>query len=134
MKAIGRIFEIPLRRVFGVLLISGLLEIYFLYFDNREQISQLQKEIATGAAFKIEQFIQEIEKTMRGATKSREVVLKGISPEYKFELQKLLLLAPPVTEAVAIGTALSPPRPSDIPCKAKPTSALSISLGAPSLT
>jgi class 3 adenylate cyclase/HAMP domain-containing protein len=98
-------FLVSLVLVFGGLITSGLLEIYFLYFESREQISQLQREIADSTAFKIDQFIQEIEKTMRGATKSREIVLKGISPEYKFELQKLLLIAPPVTEAVAIDEA-----------------------------
>ena len=102
-RLIRSYFLVSLFLVGGGLITSGLLEIYFLYFDNREQISQFQGEVAAGVAFKIEQFVQEIEKTMRGATKSREVVLKGISPEYEFELQKLLLLAPPITETVAMG-------------------------------
>jgi len=95
-------FLVSLFLVGGGLITSGLLEIYFLYFDSREQISQFRGEVATGAAFKIEQFVQEIEKMMRGATKSREVVLKGISPEYEFEMRKLLMIAPPITEAVAM--------------------------------
>jgi HAMP domain-containing protein len=91
--------------VAGGLITSGLLEIYFRYFESKEEISQLQREVAAGAAFKIEKFVQEIERTTRGATKSREVVTKGLSPEYEFELRKLLLNAPPVTEAVAMDEA-----------------------------
>jgi class 3 adenylate cyclase/HAMP domain-containing protein len=95
-------FLVSLFLVGGGLVTSGLLEIYFRYFESREQISQLRGEVAAGAAFKIEQFLLEIERTMRGATKSQDIFLEGVSPEYVFELRKLLLIAPPVTEAVAI--------------------------------
>jgi signal transduction histidine kinase len=63
---------------------------------------RLQQEITSGAASKIEQFIQEIEHTTRGAAKSREITEKGLSPEYRFELRRLLVIAPAITEAVAI--------------------------------
>ena len=95
-------FFVSLFLVGGGLLTSGLLDIYFRYFESRDQISELREEVAAGAAFKLEQFVQEIEKTMLWATKSREIILEGISPKYKFELRKLLLIAPPVTEAVAV--------------------------------
>ncbi len=86
----------------GGLITSGLLEIYFRYKESLEQISLLQQEVTTGVAFKIERFIQEIQTTMKAATRSREVALKGLSPEYKFELQKLLLIEPAITEVVAL--------------------------------
>ncbi len=89
----------------GGLITSGLVEIYFRYFENLEQIGLLQREVALGASFKIEQFVQEIERTIRGVTKSREIVVRGLTPKYKFELRKLLLIAPPITEAVAIDDA-----------------------------
>ncbi|MBI3062495.1 MAG: GAF domain-containing protein, partial [Deltaproteobacteria bacterium] len=38
----------------------------------------------------------------KGATKSREIAPKGLTPEFRFELEKLLLIAPAVTEAVAL--------------------------------
>jgi hypothetical protein len=95
-------FLVSLFLVGGGLVTGGLLEIYFRYFESREQISQLRGEVAAGTAFKVEQFVQEIEKTMLWATKSREIILEGVSPKYKFELRKLLLIAPPVTEAVAM--------------------------------
>jgi len=86
----------------GGLITSGLLEIYFRYKESLEHLSLLQQEVTTGVAFKIERFIQEIQTTMKAATRSREIALKGLSPEYKFELQKLLLIEPAITEAVAL--------------------------------
>jgi len=84
------------------LITSGLLEIYFRYQESRDNLSLLQEEVAAGAAFKIERFLQEIEATMKAATRSREIAPKGLTPEYKFELEKLLLIAPAITEAVAL--------------------------------
>jgi class 3 adenylate cyclase/HAMP domain-containing protein len=101
-RLVRNYFLISLFLVGGGLVTSSLLEIYFRYFESREQISQLRGEVAAGAAFKLEQFVQEIEKTMLWATKSREIVLEGVSSKYKFELRKLLLIAPSVTEAVAM--------------------------------
>jgi signal transduction histidine kinase len=98
-------FLISVLLISGGLITSGLLEIYFRYFENLEQIGLLQQEVALGASFKIEQFAKEIERTMKGVTKSRQIVLKGLTPEYKFELRKLLLISPPITEAVAIDAA-----------------------------
>ena len=98
-------FLISVLLISGGLITSGLLEIYFRYFENLEQIGLLQREVALGASFKIDQFAQEIERTMKGVTKSRQIVLKGLTPEYKFELRKLLLISPPITEAVAIDAA-----------------------------
>ncbi|HLN83734.1 MAG TPA: cache domain-containing protein, partial [Candidatus Binatia bacterium] len=62
----------------------------------------LQKEIAAGAAFKIEHFVQEIHNVLKGATKSRDIAPKGLTADFRFELEKLLLIAPAVTEAVAL--------------------------------
>ena len=62
----------------------------------------VQKEVATGAAVKIERFVQEIHNTLKGATKSREIAPKGLTTEFRFELEKLLLIAPAVTEALAL--------------------------------
>jgi signal transduction histidine kinase len=86
----------------GGLITSGLVEIYFRYQESREQLALLQREIAAGAAFKIERFVQEIHNTLKGATRSREIAPKGLTPEFRFELEKLLLIAPAVTEAVAL--------------------------------
>jgi signal transduction histidine kinase len=95
-------FLISVVLIGGGLITSGLIEIYFRYKESQEQLALLQREIAAGAAFKIDRFIQEIHNTLKGATRSREIAPKGLTPEFRFELEKLLLIAPAVTEAVAL--------------------------------
>jgi HAMP domain-containing protein len=85
----------------GGLMTSGLLEIYFRYQESQKQLELLQQEVAAGAAFKIQRFVQEIESSMKAATKSRDIVLKGLTPDYKFELERLLIVARAITEVVA---------------------------------
>ncbi len=101
-RLVRQYFFVSVLLVGGGLITSGALEIYFGYQESREQLGLLQQEITTGAAFKIERFIQEIHSTMRAATRSREIAPKGLAPEYRFELEKLLLIAPSITEAVTL--------------------------------
>jgi hypothetical protein len=101
-RLVGHYFFVSALLISCGLAASGLLEIYFRYHESREHLALLQQEAASGAAFKIERFIQEIERTMKAATRSREIVPKGLSGEYKFELEKLLLIAPAITEVVAL--------------------------------
>jgi len=84
------------------LITIGLLEIYFRYHESRETLALLQKETAAVAALKIERFIQDVETAMKAATKGRDIAHGGISQEYKFELKRLLFLAPAITEAIAL--------------------------------
>ena len=58
--------------------------------------------MANGAAFRIEQFIAGIERGMRATAKSRDMAVEGLSPKYKFELERLLLISPSITELTAI--------------------------------
>jgi signal transduction histidine kinase len=95
-------FLISFVLVAGGLVTSGLWEIYFRFQEIREHIGFLQQEAATGAAFKLGQFIQEIHRSMSAATRSREVTAQGLSPSYQFELEKLLLISPAITETVAL--------------------------------
>jgi signal transduction histidine kinase len=95
-------FLISVVLIGGGLITSGLIELYFRYYESREQLARLQKEIALGAAFKIEHFVQEIHNVLKGATKSRDIAPKGLTPDFRFELEKLLLIAPAVTEAIAL--------------------------------
>jgi signal transduction histidine kinase len=92
----------------GGMLTSGLLEIYFRYFENQEQIAVTQGEAAKAAVTKIAQYILEIEGQMKSATLSQVVAVNGLSPEYRFELSKLLYVAPAITDVAAVdgrGTA-----------------------------
>lgn len=84
------------------LITSGLLEIYFRYRESHETLNLLQQEIAAAAAFKAEQFIQQIETALRTATKSPEIARKGLSDEFQPELTRLLLVTPAIKEVAAL--------------------------------
>src|SRR6185436_11090258 len=86
----------------GGLIVSGVCEIYFRFHEIRQHIALLQQEVASGAASRIGQFIQEIHGSMKAATMSREVASEELSPDYKFELERLLLVTPAITEAMAL--------------------------------
>ena len=85
---------------FGIL-VSGLIGIYYHLSDIRAQTSLLQQEIANSAAYKVEKFIEEIEGSMRSVTLSREIIASGLSPDIDFQLNKLLKISAPVSEAFA---------------------------------
>jgi signal transduction histidine kinase len=92
----------------GGMVTSGLLEIYFRYYENQEQIAVTQGEAAKAAVTKFAQYILEIEGQMKSATLSHVVAVNGLSPEYRFELSKLLYVAPAITDVAAVdgrGTA-----------------------------
>ncbi len=64
-RLVRHYFYISLILISGGLITSGILEIYFHYQESREQLALLQQEVASGAAFKIGQFINEIEAAMK---------------------------------------------------------------------
>ena len=77
-------------------------ELFFRYRESVEAIEELQREMAQGAAFKIQQFVRDIEKTLRASTQAQEIIAAGLTEAYRFELIKLLKVAPAITEAVAL--------------------------------
>jgi signal transduction histidine kinase len=83
------------------LITSGLLEVYFNYRQSWNHFALIQKEIATSTGFKIEAFVQEIERTMKAATRTREVVREGLAGEFRWELRRLLVNVPAIMETVA---------------------------------
>ena len=50
--------------VSGALIVSGLVEIYFSYRENREALSRIQHEKAVSASIRIEQFVRELERQL----------------------------------------------------------------------
>ena len=86
----------------GGLITSGLWEIYFRYQEIHEHIATAQQDAAAGAALRLGQFIQEMHRSIAAATRSRDVTAKGLAPGYQFELEKLLIVAPAITEVVAL--------------------------------
>ncbi|MGH8059877.1 MAG: sensor histidine kinase [Candidatus Entotheonellia bacterium] len=101
-RLLRRTFVFALLLVSGTLLTSGAVELFFKYRESVEAIGALQREMALGAAFKIQQFVQDIEKTMRASTQAQEIVLAGLTEAYRFELIQLLKSAPAITEVTAL--------------------------------
>jgi signal transduction histidine kinase len=101
-RLVRHYFLISLLLIAGGLISSAALEIYFRYRESQEQIARLESETAAVAALKIERFVQDIVFAIKASTKSREVMQGRVSPEYRFELKRLLYLTPAITEAVAL--------------------------------
>jgi signal transduction histidine kinase len=98
-RLVQRTFLIALLLVSGGLLTSGALELFLRHRESVETIGTLQREMAQGAAFKIQQYVQDIERTLRASALAQEIVMSGLTESYKFELLKLLKVAPAVTDA-----------------------------------
>src|SRR5262245_28521019 len=73
-RLLRRTFLIAFLLVSGGLLTSGAVELFFRYRESVESIGALQREMAQGVAFKIQQFVQDIEKTLRASTQTPEMV------------------------------------------------------------
>ncbi len=101
-RLLRRTFVIAFILVSGGLLTSSVVELFFRYRESVEAIGALQREMAQGAAFKIQQFVADIEKTLRASTQAQEIIAAGLTEAYRFELIKLLKVAPAITEAVAL--------------------------------
>ncbi|MBI3325556.1 MAG: GAF domain-containing protein, partial [Nitrospinae bacterium] len=101
-RLLRRTFVIALLLVSAGLITSAAVELFFRYQESVEIIGALQREMAQGAAFKIQQFVQDIEKTLRASTQVQEIVVAGLTESYRFELIKLLKVAPAITEATAL--------------------------------
>ena len=101
-RLLRRTFLVSLLFVSVGLIASGGLELFFSYRENIQALGELQRETAQGAAFKIHQFVADIEKTMRSSTQNQEIVTQGLTQSFRFELIKLLKVTPAITEVVAI--------------------------------
>ena len=104
-RLLRRTFIIALVLVSGGLITSSVVELYFRYRESVEGIEALQREMAQGAAFKIQQFVQDIRKTMRASTQTQEIVTSGLTNAFRFELIKLLKIVPAITEVTALNSS-----------------------------
>ena len=82
-RLVRRTFVIALVLVSSGLLAGGAVELYLRYRESVESIWVLQREMAKGAAFKIHQFMQEIEKTMRASTQTPDIVSACLTEAYE---------------------------------------------------
>ena len=101
-RLVRRTFVFTLVLASGGLLTGGAVELFFRYRESVENIWVLQKEMAQGAAFKIDQFMQDIEKSMRASTQTKEVISGGLTDSFKFQLVKLLKVAPAITTTAVL--------------------------------
>jgi len=101
-RLLRRTFLVAFILVSGGLITSGAVELFFRYRESVEGIGALQHEMAQGVAFKIQQFVQDIEKTLRASTQTPEIVSSGLTEAYRFQLIKLLREAPAITTATAV--------------------------------
>lgn len=101
-RLLRRTFVIALLLISGGLITSGLIELYFRNQENVKVIRSLQREMAQGAAFKIQQFVKNTENTMLASTQTREILTGGLTRAYRFELKKLIKIAPAITEVSAV--------------------------------
>jgi len=95
-RLVRRTFILALLLVSSGLIVGGGFELYLRYHESVENIRVLQQEMARGSAFRIHQYVEEIEKTMRASTLTPEIISTGLSEAYEFELIKLLKVAPAV--------------------------------------
>ncbi len=101
-RLVRRTFVISLVLVSSSLLVAGATELYLRYRESVVTISTLQREMAQGAAFKVQQFMQEIEKTMRLSTRTADLVEAGLTEAYRYQLIKLLKAVPAITTVTAV--------------------------------
>jgi hypothetical protein len=100
-RLVRNYFFIFVTLIGGGMILSGLTEIYFRSYETREQIGTLQGETANAALSKIAQYILTIEGQMKSTSLSQQAE-RGFASSNKFELMKLLYVAPAISEAAAI--------------------------------
>ncbi|HTN73267.1 MAG TPA: ATP-binding protein [Methylomirabilota bacterium] len=103
-RLLRRTFLVSLLLVSVGLIASGALELFFSYREKTAALGELQREMAQAAAFKIQLFVDDIERTMRASTQTQGIVTSGLTQDFRFELIKLLKVAPAITEVVAVDT------------------------------
>jgi GAF domain-containing protein/HAMP domain-containing protein len=89
-------FLLILALVCGALLISGGVGLYFAYHENKDALSDLQREKAAGAAARIEQYVLQIEQHLSSAALT-PLGVEGLE-QRRIEFLKLLRMVPDVTD------------------------------------
>jgi len=84
--------------VSGALLASGLIEIYFSYQENKAALVAVQREKATGAASRIEQFVREVERQIGWTTQPVLAARGNALDQRRFDFLRLLRQVPAITE------------------------------------
>ena len=104
-QLVRRTFIIAMVLLSSGFVAGGAIELVLRYQESVNSIWVLQTEMAKAAAFKINQFMREIEKTMRVSTLTREIVDSGLTEDIEIELIKLLKREPAITTVSALDTS-----------------------------
>jgi HAMP domain-containing protein len=92
--------------VSGALVVSGALEIYFSYQENKVGLAQLQREKALAAANRIEEWVKEIERQIGWTTHHPQLMTgKAALALRRVEFFRLQRQAPAVTEVSQLDAA-----------------------------
>jgi signal transduction histidine kinase/HAMP domain-containing protein len=84
--------------VSGALVVSGAIEIYFSYQENKDALVTLQREKADAAASRIEAFLKEIERQIGWTTQPQLVPPSGALEQRRVDYLRLLRQVPAITE------------------------------------
>lgn len=87
------------------LLASGLIEIYFSYQENQAALVGMQREKATEAAIRIQQFVSEVEHQMSGALSPPPQDGAVSLEQRRLDLLRLLKQSAPITEVAYLDAA-----------------------------
>lgn len=102
MKVRGRLFRKYVRAfiavIGGMLIVWGLVEVYFTYGENKAALVRLQREKAMTARIRIEQFVREIEGQVGWATHSAFMPQAFGAEQQRFDFLWLLRQIPSITE------------------------------------
>jgi signal transduction histidine kinase/HAMP domain-containing protein len=82
----------------GMLLVRGMVELYFSYRDNKAAVAQLHREKAAGAALQIEHFISQIEWQVRWASHPIFTGQEHVVEQRRLDFLWLLRQVPSVSE------------------------------------
>jgi two-component system, NtrC family, sensor kinase len=102
VKVRGRLFRKYVRAfiavIGGMLIVWGLVEVYFTYGENKAALVRLQREKAVTARVRIEQFVREIEGQVGWATHSAFMPQAFGAEQQRFDFLWLLRQVPSITE------------------------------------
>ena len=101
-RLVRRTVLVALLLVSGSMLSSSAIELLFRSQESQESLRVAQQEMADKAALQVQQFITEIHHRLQEATQTVDVMTVGLTATYRFQLLKLLRLAPAITTAMAL--------------------------------
>ena len=89
----------------GALVVSGLIQIYFSYQENKSALARIQYEKAAAAAIRIEQFARQLEHDLSWIAQTPWGAHDDPLDQRRLDSLQLLRQAPAITEAPALRSA-----------------------------